>query len=77
MMLKCRFCSWTHNKYYRNRKGKLVDGQKKLLLHVEMCHEDEYLEIVNKLENELREKTERLTDPRLSVESVVCQNAGS
>ena len=48
-VIKCKFCKWQHKKYYRNKKGKLVDGQKKLLDHVEVAHWDEFLEIQERL----------------------------
>ena len=38
------------------RNGKLIDGQKVLMRHVEDCHEDQYMEIVDNLEQEMVEK---------------------
>ena len=44
-VIKCAFCNWQRNKFYKNKKGKVISGYSALKHHIEICHKTEFKKV--------------------------------
>ena len=42
----CKYCDWKTLKFYINKRGKIVDGNKRIMYHVEDHHWQIYEKII-------------------------------